>query len=46
LRELGCDSVQGFLLSRPMPAVDVPSWVRESVWTRPAREKASLRRVV
>jgi EAL domain-containing protein (putative c-di-GMP-specific phosphodiesterase class I) len=46
LRQLGCDSVQGFLLSRPMPAVDVPSWVRESVWTRPAREKASLRRVV
>ncbi len=46
LRELGCDSVQGFLLSRPLPADDVPSWVRESDWTRPAREKGSLRRVV
>jgi diguanylate cyclase (GGDEF)-like protein len=46
LRELGCDSVQGFLLSRPLPADDVTSWVRESAWTRPAREKGSLRRVV
>ncbi len=46
LRELGCDSVQGFLLSRPLPADDVPSWVRDSEWTRPAREKGSLRRVV
>jgi diguanylate cyclase (GGDEF)-like protein len=46
LRELGCDSVQGFLLSRPMPAEEVPAWVKESVWTRSAREKGSLRRVI
>jgi EAL domain-containing protein (putative c-di-GMP-specific phosphodiesterase class I) len=46
LRELRCDSVQGFLLSRPLPADDVPSWVKESVWSRQAREKGSLRRVV
>ncbi len=45
LRELGCDAVQGFLLSRPLAAEDVPAWVRESPWTRPAREKTSLRRV-
>ena len=46
LRELGCDSVQGFLLSRPLPADDVPSWVKESAWSRAAREKGSLRRVI
>ena len=45
LRALGCDAVQGFLVSRPLAADDVPSWVRESPWTRPAREKTSLRRV-
>jgi diguanylate cyclase (GGDEF)-like protein len=46
LRELGCDSVQGFLLSRPLAADDIPAWVKESAWTRAAREKGSLRRVV
>jgi diguanylate cyclase (GGDEF)-like protein len=45
LRELGCDAVQGFLVSRPLPAEDVPEWVKESPWTRPARDKKSLRRV-
>ena len=45
LRELGCDAVQGFLLSRPLAAEDVPNWIRESSWARPAREKTSLRRV-
>jgi len=45
LRELGCDAVQGFLVSRPLSAEDVPNWVKESPWARPAREKTSLRRV-
>ncbi len=45
LRALGCDAVQGFLVSRPLTADDVASWVRESPWARPAREKTSLRRV-
>ena len=45
LRALGCDSVQGFLLSRPLSAVDVASWAKESPWARPVREKGSLRRV-
>ena len=44
LRELGCDGVQGFLLSRPLIADDVAAWVSESAWARPAREK-TLRRV-
>jgi len=46
LRELGCESVQGFLLTRPLAAEDVPAWVKESIWTRSAREKGSLRRVI
>ena len=46
LRELGCDSVQGFLLARPMPPEEIPAWVKESSWTKSAREKGSLRRVI
>jgi hypothetical protein len=38
--------VQGFLLSRPMPAEDIAAWVKESTWTRSTREKGSLRRVI
>ena len=45
LRALGCDAVQGFLVSRPLAVADVPSWVRESPWMRPVRERTSLRRV-
>jgi EAL domain-containing protein (putative c-di-GMP-specific phosphodiesterase class I) len=29
LRELGCDSVQGFVLSRPLPAEQVVAWLRQ-----------------
>lgn len=46
LRELECDCVQGFLVSRPLVADDVPAWVKESDWSRAAREKGALRRVV
>lgn len=46
LRELECDCVQGFLVSRPLAADDVQSWVKESDWARAAREKGALRRVV
>jgi EAL domain-containing protein (putative c-di-GMP-specific phosphodiesterase class I) len=28
LREAGCDAIQGYLLSRPMPASDVVEWLR------------------
>ena len=45
LRALGCDAVQGFLVSRPLSADDAAAWVRESPWALPAREKTSLRRV-
>jgi diguanylate cyclase (GGDEF)-like protein len=46
LRTLGCDSVQGFLVSRPLAAEDVPAWIKESQWAQSAREKGSLRRVI
>ena len=30
LREMGCDEIQGYLFSRPMPACDVLPWLNES----------------
>ncbi|MEX3960418.1 EAL domain-containing protein [Trinickia sp. EG282A] len=27
LRQLGCDAVQGYLISRPMPAAEVSQWM-------------------
>lgn len=45
LRGLSCDMVQGYLLSRPLAAEEVVAWMRGSVWTRAARDPASLRRV-
>ena len=29
LRQLGCDDIQGYLVSRPIPAAEVAQW-----WTR------------
>jgi diguanylate cyclase (GGDEF)-like protein len=46
LRALGCDSVQGYLLSRPLGAAAIVAWLRCSAWARPVREGAGLRRVV
>ncbi|MGZ8624269.1 MAG: EAL domain-containing protein [Actinomycetota bacterium] len=31
----GCDVAQGFYIARPMPAGDVPAWVRGSAWPIP-----------
>ena len=46
LRAMGCDMVQGYLLSRPMGVAETAVWMRGSVWTKPASEPPSLRRVV
>ncbi len=45
LRALGCDMVQGFLLSRPMRADEVVAWMRSAGAARATKE-AGLRRVV
>ena len=46
LRAMGCDMVQGYLLSRPMGVAETAVWMRGSVWTKPASEAPNLRRVV
>ena len=46
LRSLGCDMIQGFLLSRPIAASDLAAWMSESTWTRPKRRTRGLRRAV
>jgi diguanylate cyclase (GGDEF)-like protein len=35
---LGCDVVQGFLLSHPLQASELAAWMRASAWTRSVRE--------
>ena len=32
LEELDCDMLQGYALARPMPAIQIPSFVRASSW--------------
>jgi diguanylate cyclase (GGDEF)-like protein len=46
LRAMGCDIVQGYLLSRPMGVAETAVWMRGSIWTRLASEPPNLRRVV
>ena len=45
LRALGCDMVQGYLLSRPVTAAATVEWVRESSWANPAGARKGLRRI-
>jgi EAL domain-containing protein (putative c-di-GMP-specific phosphodiesterase class I) len=35
LNDLGCDELQGYLISRPKPPADVATWMRAA--TRPSR---------
>ena len=32
LADLGCDRVQGYHLSRPVPGEELSAWVRSGVW--------------
>ncbi|MCK4537081.1 MAG: GGDEF domain-containing protein, partial [Desulfuromonadales bacterium] len=34
LKELGCDSAQGFYISPPLPKDDFAAWLEKSPWTR------------
>jgi diguanylate cyclase (GGDEF)-like protein len=36
LRGMGCDCGQGFFIARPMPAGELPSWVQQAPWKKPA----------
>lgn len=40
LKRIGCDIVQGFLFSEPMPATDVPLWIDR--WTRSRNDGEAL----
>ena len=44
LRALGCDVIQGYLLSRPLEASELAAWMRESIWTRARRRTPRSRR--
>jgi EAL domain-containing protein (putative c-di-GMP-specific phosphodiesterase class I) len=43
---MGCDMVQGYLLSRAMGVAETAVWMRGSVWAKSASEAPNLRRVV
>ena len=42
LRAMGCERAQGFLISKPMPAREVPAWLAS--WHQRARELSATKR--
>jgi EAL domain-containing protein (putative c-di-GMP-specific phosphodiesterase class I) len=46
LRALGCDMAQGYFLSKPLKAKDVPTWIRSSARAIAVLDQTELRRVV
>jgi EAL domain-containing protein (putative c-di-GMP-specific phosphodiesterase class I) len=42
LRRLGCDYAQGYLISRPMPAADVPAFVKQANELLPPSDSTHL----
>jgi diguanylate cyclase len=42
LRRLGCDYAQGYLISRPMPAADVPAFMKQANELLPASDSTHL----
>ncbi len=45
LRALGCDMVQGYLISRPLAPHDLATWMRAAA-AKPLKDGSALRRVV
>jgi diguanylate cyclase (GGDEF)-like protein len=43
LRSMGCERAQGFLISKPLPARQVPAWL--ATWNQRARQLGSTKRV-
>jgi EAL domain-containing protein (putative c-di-GMP-specific phosphodiesterase class I) len=43
LRSMGCERAQGFLISKPLPAREVPAWLAS--WNQKARQLSSTKRV-
>ena len=43
LRSMGAERAQGFLISKPLPAREVPAWL--AAWSHKARELSSTKRV-
>jgi EAL domain-containing protein (putative c-di-GMP-specific phosphodiesterase class I) len=42
LRRLGCDYAQGYLISRPIPAADVPAFVKQANELLPPSDSTQL----
>jgi hypothetical protein len=40
---MGCERAQGYLISKPLPAREVPAWLAS--WNQKARQLSSTKRV-
>lgn len=40
LEVLGCDAVQGYFVGKPMPAMEISAWVKQSEWAETPTEAA------